>query len=157
MSKIKIFGINLIELLISLGVSSFLFLASSSIFFSFFSADLQVKQLDIIEQTKFDIQKDLSNSIRWAKHVTVANNHDAFSVEMPDKKIYTYNLKNGKLMKNNSPITQSEIIITSFQVNDYSRIQKYASLVILVDMEHFKFNSVKDTMKLAVSQRYGVK
>ena len=64
-------GFSLIELLAGISLTGMIFLGSTSLMFALFNSNSRVKQLDILEQTKNDLQVELSNQVRWAKTVNI--------------------------------------------------------------------------------------
>lgn len=151
--KRKIFDFLSIEILVAIAVASFIFLISSLIFISLYF-NQQNKQEAKFDLAKNDILNEVSNTVRWAKSITVLASHNSFISEMPNGDKFTFSLISGRILKNDNPITPASITIKSFEVQNLSRNPKYASLVILTELASKDNETLADSMRLVVSQRY---
>jgi prepilin-type N-terminal cleavage/methylation domain-containing protein len=146
-------GFTLIELLIGIALSGMIFIAVSSVIFILFSSNTRVKQLDTMAQTKNDLQLELSNSIRWAKDISITDAGHTINLITSDDKNIVYRWDTDTLYKDDVALTPKEITVKGFTAADYSASTNLKSLEITIDLEDAKFKAVKDTMRLVVSQR----
>lgn len=145
-------GFTLIELIVAIAISGLILVAMSSLMFALFSSNKRVTQLDTLEQAKNDLQGELSNSVRWAKAITFTT--DELNVDNGiTNNIFRF--QGGKLYKNGISLVSNDVKVTSFDIKNLSTDLAYKSLVISIDLEHAKFNAVKDSLRVVASQRYG--
>ncbi len=102
-------GFSLIELLIGLSVSVAIFIVATSLMINVFSSTTKSRQHELLYQVKNDLQNEFSNSVRWAG--TISSIGGNFKVDDT-----TYVLKDGRIFKDESPITPEAVEITSFEV-----------------------------------------
>ena len=108
-------GLTLIELLIGLTLSVSIFLIATSLMVNILGSNLKSKQAQTLEQVKNDFQAETSNSVRWANSLSFVNG--VFEVD-GDK--YYLNYDDGRIYKNDIPITPSDVEVDSFDVARYS-------------------------------------
>lgn len=142
-------GFTLIELLIGVTIAVMIFMTASSVMALLFRSDLKTKRIEQIQQTKNDLQIEFTNSIKWAS--TISFTPDQMSTLTIDQNVYS--VADGQLRRNNDPITPSSLTVKKFTVQDYSLDGAIKSLELVVDIENENNNSVKDSIRLVVSQR----
>jgi type II secretory pathway pseudopilin PulG len=142
-------GFTLIELLLGITLTVLIFLSASSLMALLFRSDLKTKHIEEIQQAKNDLQIEFTNTIRWGQNISFTGSNQA-RLKVDDK---TYTIEGGRIVRNNDPITPNNVTVTKFRVDDYSNDPKLKSLEIIVDFESKSSNSVKDSMRLVVSQR----
>lgn len=135
------------EILLSLGLASVVFLIVSSLMVTFYTSDSRSKQLETFERTKNDITLLLSNSIRWAESVEI-NGGDL----VIDENVFSLHA-DGRLYKNSDPITSEGIKVTKFEVQNYSGDIAYPSLQIDVGLEDVNNALRTDVIKIVTSVR----
>ena len=140
-------GFTLIELLLGVTISVMIFLATGSVIALLFRTDIKSKNIESLEQTKNNLSAELTTSARWGELITIIGGQEL----IVDSSRYT--LLNGKILKNNEPLTSNDITITRFEIKDFSNSTKLKSLEIRIDMQNKNFTSVKDTFNIVVSQR----
>jgi len=140
-------GFTLIELLLGVTISVMIFLATGSVIALLFRTDIKSKNIESLEQTKNNLSAELTTSARWGELITIIGGQEL----IVDSSRYT--LLNGKILKNNEPLTSDDITITRFEIKDFSNSTKLKSLEIRIDMQNKNFTSVKDTFNIVVSQR----
>ena len=140
-------GFTLIELLLGVTISVMIFLAAGSVIALLFRTDIKSKNIESLEQTKNNLSAELTTSARWGELITIIGGQEL----IVDSSRYT--LLNGKILKNNEPLTSNDITITRFEIKDFSNSTKLKSLEIRIDMQNKNFTSVKDTFNIVVSQR----
>lgn len=139
-------GFTLIELLLGVTISVLIFLAAGSVMALLFKTDVKTKRLESLEQTKNDLHSEFTTSIKWGGSIAFTNGELQVDVN-------TFKLLDGRIYKNNDPLTSSDISITKFAVENYSNTSDVKSYEITVDMENKNFSTIKDSMKTVVSQR----
>ena len=140
-------GFTLIELLLGVTISVMIFLAAGSVIALLFRTDIKSKNIESLEQTKNNLSAELTTSVRWGELITTTGAGEL----IVDSSRYI--LLNGKILKNNEPLTSDDITITRFEIKDFSNSTKLKSLEIRIDMQNKNFTSVKDTFNIVVSQR----
>ena len=140
-------GFTLIELLLGVTISVMIFLATGSVIALLFRTDIKSKNIESLEQTKNNLSAELTTSVRWGELITTTGAGEL----IVDSSRYI--LLNGKILKNNEPLTSDDITITRFEIKDFSNSTKIKSLEIGIDMQNKNFTSVKDTFTIVVSQR----
>ncbi len=140
-------GTTLIEILVSLGLASIVFLIVSSLMVTFYTSDTRSKQMEMFERTKNDTILLLSNSIRWASSVEM--NGESLIV---DESVYSMRA-DGRLYKDEEPFTPQGIKVTRFEVQDFSANVDYPSLQIDVSLEDSNNALRTDTIKIVTSVR----
>lgn len=139
-------GFTLIELLLGVTISVMIFLAAGSVIALLFRTDVKSKNLESLEQTKNNLTAELTTSIRWGEQI-------GFDTRSLKVDTLEYTLVDGKILKNNEPLTSDDITITRFEIKNFSNSSKINSLEIGIDMQNKNFTSVKDTFNIVVSQR----
>lgn len=139
-------GFTLIELLVGVLISVMIFLTAGSMIALLFRTDMRTKNTENLEQTKNDIQGELSNKIRWAQDISFSPS----SLTLDETE---YTLTSGRLLKNGDPLTSSDVVIKSFNILNLSRSTDIYSLEITIEMENKHQTTAQDIMKLVVSQR----
>ncbi|MEK7165317.1 MAG: hypothetical protein AAB874_00735 [Patescibacteria group bacterium] len=151
-------GFSLIELLAGISLTGMIFLGSTSLMFALFNSNSRVKQLDILEQTKNDLQVELSNQVRWAKTVNILSPQQ-LDIEATNGEVISYrcDLAAKNFLKNESTLTPKQVVISNCTIRNFSRTISHipVSLELLIEMHHKEFIAVKDTLRLVVSQRVG--
>ncbi len=140
-------GFTLIELLIGISVSILIFLTTSSIFLLLYSADTRTRRTQVLEQTKNDIMQDMSNNVRWANDVKWSGG----VLDLDSNVIYK--LENQKLTRNGESLTAMEVLVTDFEVRDYSAESDYPSYEITIDFELASSSTQNDRLRMVVSKR----
>ncbi len=149
-------GFTMIELLIGITVSAFIFIGSSSLMFALFTSNNRVNQQSSLEQAKNDIEAELSKAVRWAKAIQVDQYTFALTVENSDGTTNTYaRSSDGTLTKDGAALTAKSINVISMTIDDYSKDSKIPqkSLVITLELENKEFKAIKDTVRIVASQR----
>lgn len=146
-------GFTLIEILVGTVLTGVISLGVVSIMMLLFTSSTRVKQQDAIEQTKYNLQGELSNSIRWATSVTVLPSGSGFSAEQADGTTVTYELQNNQLLKDSVVITPEDVEITTMSVTNKSLNSNLVSLAIDLSVRQKSFTTVQDTARIVVSQR----
>lgn len=116
------------EVLLSLGMASVVFLIVSSLMVTFYTSDTRSKQLEMFERSKNDVTLLVSNSVRWATLVQIDGSNLII-----DENIFS--LKNGRLYKNEEAFTPEGIRITEFAVENFSGDLNFPSLQIQITQE----------------------
>jgi len=151
-------GFTLMELLIGMTLISFIFLGVITATAVLLNSNARVKQIDHLEQAKNDLQLEFSNSIRWAKAITIVSPSE-LTITNSDSSTSAYQLdvSTKRIVKNGVPITSDTVDIMNFEINDYSRLPAPAlrSLQLFIEMQHHDFSAVRQTFRLVVSQRVG--
>ncbi len=110
-------GLTLIEILVGMTVSAAIFLVATNLITALFGSSTKQKQIETLEQTKNDLQQDIGNSVKWAENEI--SFRDGVLVTDDDQ----YELRDGILYKNSSPLTPSSVYVESFEVYKYSTSQ----------------------------------
>ncbi len=140
-------GTTLIEILVSLGLASIVFLIVSSLMVTFYTSDTRSKQLEMFERTKNDTILLLSNAVRWATSVE----RDGGNLII-DESVYSLRA-DGRLYKNEDPFTSEGVKVTKFEIQDFSANVDYPSLQIDVSLEDANNALRTDTIKIVTSVR----
>lgn len=141
-------GFTLIELLVGVLISVMIFMTAGSVIALLFRTDIRTKNTELLEQTKSDLQGELSSKIRWAQAISFTKDPDTLTVDG-----IVYSLSNGRILKDGDPLTSQNVTIKQLDIADYSRDADIASLEILIEMENSTTTTARDTLKLVVSQR----
>lgn len=151
-------GFTLMELLIGVILISFIFLGVSTVTIILLNSNARVKQIDHLEQAKNDLQQELTNTIRWAKEITLTGASE-LTVTHTDGSTSHYQLdaSSKRITKNGAPMTSVHVDVVSFEIHDYSRLPVPAprSIQLFIELQHHDFNAVRETFRLVVSQRVG--
>lgn len=139
-------GLTLIEVLVSLGISSIVFLMVSSLLVTFYTTDTRSKQVELFERTKNDVVLLISNSVRWATEVGV----DGGVLRVDDDTFY---LDQGRLYKNDEPITSEGVRVVRFEIQDYSGFPGFPSVEIKISVQDAENALRTDEVRLVVSMR----
>jgi prepilin-type N-terminal cleavage/methylation domain-containing protein len=142
-------GFTLIELLIGITVSAMVFMLAGSIVSLLFRTDVKGQRSESFEQTKNDIVAEITNAVRWAEVVNVTTT-DLGTITADGVE---YTIQDGRLLKNNDPITGMSVIITKFKIRNRSEDPLLKSLDIQVEMESRQTATSHDTLNFVVSQR----
>ena len=150
---------TLIELLIGITLTSFIFLSASSLMLTLFASNTRSKQIDILDEAKDDLQAELTGAVRWSAKVEVLNSN-TLQVTSIDGTSHTYafNTASKTILKDGESLAIKDVSFTQFAVTDYSDQSVAASpvsLEIIIDMEHTRFPILKDHFRIVVSQRVG--
>jgi hypothetical protein len=139
-------GITLIELLIGITLSAAIFVVATSLIASIFTTDTKGRNLQAIAQVKDNIQAELSESVRWGNVILVSPNELTVDSSI-------YNLRQGRIYKDNNPLTPESVEIKSFTINDLSANSQYKSLQINVELAYKATVDQTDSFAVVVSQR----
>lgn len=139
-------GFSLIELIVALGVSSIVMLTVISLMLTFMSSNTKSKRQEMFEQTKNDLQLELSNAVRWAKVVQINPENI-----VTDGKSYT--LSGGQIYKDGEALTPTGVEVTRFDINNYSNDIDLVSVEIRIEMRDRSFVTARDGLRVVVSQR----
>jgi prepilin-type N-terminal cleavage/methylation domain-containing protein len=139
-------GFTLIELLVAISLSSMVFILVGSFMAFLINRNSRSETTELFEQAKNDLVQEMSNSIKWAKNLSISGNH-----VVADGVNYT--LADGRIIKNGQPIVPDGVTINSFEVTDYSVTSDLYSLQIRIEMQSTQHPLSKDELKLVVSQR----
>lgn len=147
-------GTTLVELLIGIAIAGMVFLVTSSLILALFNSNNRSKQLDTLEQAKNNLNAEMTNTIKWARTVSAVPNQISLTAANDDEIVYSYDALNKTLLKNNQRLIPEDILVTGFDVKNFSADRSVsASLEITVEMEHKHFAAVKDRLRIVVSQR----
>lgn len=149
-------GFTLVETIISIALSSLIFVSASGVMAIMFSSNNRTRQVQTIEQTKNDLHLDISNAIRWADKVEILGNQLLVTQVDGAQNRYTYNSTDGNVMKDTQVLGQESVRVTSFEIFDRSydvTAVKPKSLEIVIGLEHREFPVLKDSLRIIVSQR----
>lgn len=139
-------GYTLVELLLGVTISVMIFMTAASVVALMFRSDAKTKRVETLEQTKNDIQGELTSNVRWGENITFSRN--LLTIDST-----VYKLQDGRIFKNSDPLTSSEVNIKSFQIEDFSNSPVIKSLELTIEMENKTVSSTKDTLRFVVSQR----
>lgn len=145
-------GITLIEILISLGLSSVVFLIVSTLIVTILNSNLKSQRQELFEQTKNDILIEMSNKVRWAENVEIIPGDLGELIINDGESTYSVS-PGGVLLKNGVPMVTDEIVVTRFTVENFSNSMDMASVQVSLEMENAAFPAAKDSMRFVVSQR----
>lgn len=159
-------GLTLVELLIAMTLASFVFLLVSTLLITVVNTNLKSKRQENFEQVKNDLLMEISNQVRWANLVGVAEvtnelvicNKEDLTVCDPgitnsEEIRYRFNTVDGSVEKNGEAITPNNVVITMFKIKSLSGIPGFASLKIDVEMRDRSITTNTDTLNIVVSQR----
>ncbi len=138
-------GMTLIEILVGLAISVAILLVASSLIVNLLSLDRRNEEEQLMEQIKNDLHFELSTNIKWAKDVQLGIN----SITLDGT---TYTLDQGRIYKNDTPITPESVTVDSFEFYDRSVSPDFVSLEITVSLKH-KYTTISDSLRFVVSQR----
>jgi prepilin-type N-terminal cleavage/methylation domain-containing protein len=139
-------GFTLIELVIAIALSSVVFMISGSLIAFMVNNNYRNQRQEAFEQVKNDISIELSNAIRWGDKIQY--NSGQMRIDSNE-----YSLSNNKILKNGSALTPDEVVIDSFEINNYSNDSSIGSYEIIIKMHNGGFSLASDTLNLVVSQR----
>jgi len=149
--KINYQGFTLIELIIGVLITTFIFLGASALILTLFGTSGRVQKSQSLDQAKNDIQVELTNNIKWAKILMIGP--DSITA---DGVIYKFE-SDGRLYKNGIPMTSGEIFLKNVLVSDLSRTrvsgEELISLKVSLDLESKRSSNISDHLNLVVSQR----
>jgi len=132
-------------------MTTFIFLGASALILTLFGTSGKVKKSQTLDQTKNDIQVELSNNIRWAKII----DFDSNSITA-DANVYKFE-SDGKVYKNGAALTPGDVLVKNVTIKDYSRAvtggEALSSLNISLDLEDVRSSNTSDHLSLVVSQR----
>lgn len=149
-------GFTLIELLIGIAISGLIFVAIGSLMLVLLTSNTRTKQLDELEQAKNDLLQNISNTVRWGGKINYIDMGDSDILEVGTAPtLVSFNLNNGVLERNGQPLNSTKIKITGFNIDDFSipTSANLKSLQITLTMEYQNFTSVKDILRIVVSER----
>lgn len=146
-------GFTLLELLVGMVITGIIVMGVTSFMVLLFSSNLRLKQVDLLEQTKYDIQNDISNAARWAQTITIHSSGNGFTVINTDGKSTVYQFQNNQLLKNSVSIVPDDVSITQMSVTDNSGTPDLASLDIHLALEQRSFRAAQSTAHIVISQR----
>jgi prepilin-type N-terminal cleavage/methylation domain-containing protein len=148
-------GFTLIELLVGVVLTAVVSLGVISISMLLFSSSARVKQQDVLEQTKYNLQNELSSSVRWATSVTISIDGNEFTASQSDgtSVVYTFDAANNRILKNGTDITPEDVKVTSMIITNKSLNSNLVSLDIELSMQQKSFAAVQNTARIVVSQR----
>lgn len=141
----------MIELMVSIGLASIVFILAGSFMAFVVEKNTKNQRTELFEQAKNDITRELSNSIKWAETVTMTDGGDGLDTLSVDKSVFELN--SGKLERDHESITPDGVVITGFNVQNFSQSPTLASLQIVVKMQNSSFPLSQDVLRLVVSQR----
>ncbi len=139
-------GFTLIEMMLGVVISAIIFLTIGSVVAVFYSSDAKTQRTQIFEQTKNDLAVEISNAVKWSDLIAISANSITADTT-------TYTLNNGRILKNGSALTSSDVIINSFDIENKSVLSSLKSLEINISMSSKRFSLLSDQFKLVVSQR----
>ena len=149
--KSNIKGFTLIELIIGVLITTFIFLGASALILTLFGTSGRVQKSQSLDQAKNDIQVELTNNIKWAKILLIEP--DSITA---DGVIYKFE-SDGRLYKNGIPMTSGEIFLKNVYITDLSRTrvsgEELISLKVTLDLESKRSSNISDHLNLVVSQR----
>lgn len=105
-------GFTLIEILVGLSVSAAIFVVATTLVVNIFSSSVKGKQVEALAQVKNDLQAEFSNNVRWADNISYLGGQ--FQVDE-----LKYNLRDGKIYRDDLPLTPAEVEITKFEISKY--------------------------------------
>lgn len=143
-------GFTLVELLIALALSGLIFVMASSLMVTLLATQTKSRKLETFDQTKNDLYVDLYHTLKWSKSITFQD-HGQIDELTADTTLYR--LQDGRLLKNDVPLTSQNIIVSAFDIASYSTTPDYSSLAITISLQDNNFNLSQDTLKVVVSQR----
>lgn len=138
---------TLIEIMVAMGLASFVFLITSSLMVTLVNSNNKSKSIEAMEQVKTNLFLELTNSIRWAKTVSLDANR--ITIDGP----VVYSMQNGMIMRNTESITPSTVRVTGFEVTQYSSMPLYPSYQVVITLEDARFGLVHERLELVVSNR----
>jgi hypothetical protein len=139
-------GVTLIEMMIAISLSSFVFIIVSSLMMTLINNNTKSKRNEGFEQVKNDLQGEFTNRIRWGEVVEAGT--DILTTDG-----INYTLGDGKILKDGVAITPENIKITSFEIKNLSTTPEFVSIDIKVALQSHDSAIVNDNLHLVVSQR----
>lgn len=139
-------GLTLIELLVAITLSSFVFIMAGSFMAFVIDRNTKNSKQELFEQVKNDLALDFSNSIKWATHVNITGN--GFEADGT-----VYSLTGDKISKNGQNMIEEGVGIDSFEVKNFSLDPDLKSLQIRVKMKNLASPLSTDQLEMVVSQR----
>jgi prepilin-type N-terminal cleavage/methylation domain-containing protein len=147
-------GFTLIELLISLVIGGIILLAEGSLLSILLSNDTRSRQLESLEQTKYFLQTTFTESIKWAKTVEYDLGSETLTLTYETQPTIVFQKLNNKLLKDGQALTEKNITVNRFLVNDYSvDPAKLSSLRIEIVLANTQIGNYIDKSVVVVSQR----
>jgi prepilin-type N-terminal cleavage/methylation domain-containing protein len=159
-------GLTLIEVLIAMGVSAFIFILLGSFFSNVVLSNSRQKSQEQFEQAKNDMINDISDTVKWGK-VLSCTNCNCGSGNPPNGTLTvdsaTYSLTSNQLMKAGTSITPNNVTITNFYVCNISAARTKTAGVWTTDYPSYKITiglqaksgayTYTDSMNFVVSNR----
>jgi hypothetical protein len=139
-------GLTLVEILIGLVMSTMIFLVATNLMVFLFFTDTKSKQIQMVEQAKDDLLSEFVVRVRWAEEIDFGSGYlDLDGVR--------YQLRDGRIYRGDDPLTPGYLVVDGFDVANYSADEDYKSLEIKVSMSYKTRSSLRDFMRVVVSQR----
>jgi len=139
-------GMTILEILLGMMVSMMIFLMATNFIVSVFRFDTKEKGQEAMEQVKDELQAELATKVRWAAEIEVMN--DRLVVDGVE-----YRVDGGRFMRGGEVLTPRAVSVESFEINDYSTVDGLGSVEIVLGLRHSDLTTVRDTMRLVLSQR----
>lgn len=150
-------GMTLVELIVSIAIAGIIMTGISSLIMTLFVSNNRNKQLEAIEQNKYRLQTQISESVKWAKTINISPGMLTLtSVDNHGVPVTTiYKLENKFIYKDGQPLTGSDVEITNFDITDNSAnpAAGITGLTIDVKLRHKLLTSLTGRLKIVTSQR----
>lgn len=124
-------GFTLIEILLALTLSSFVFVIVSTLIMTLFTANTKSRRSESLQQVKNDLFVELSNSIRWAKVINIDQASNSLVLDAA-----TYTLNNGAIYKNGAVLTPGNVEVTSFEMREAVTVAEYPGVELTIEFEN---------------------
>jgi prepilin-type N-terminal cleavage/methylation domain-containing protein len=144
-------GFTVIELLIAMVITAMILIGAGSILTFLLKSNNRVTQTNSLDQSENDLQSELYSAVRWAK--AVSNTSNSLTTTALDDTVNVYALSSGKITKNGTPVTASDIVVSSFLVENLSQSPTYASVQMQIQLRHIQPGNVPKTITIVASQR----
>ncbi len=102
-------GFTLIEFLVGITMTAFVFIVATNLVIAFLKVDSKSQRSQELEQAKSDLTSELTNSLQWASTVDFSNG----ILTVDSNK---YNAKSGQFLKNDTTLTGSKVVVSDFIV-----------------------------------------
>ncbi|HBC72663.1 MAG: hypothetical protein UX91_C0005G0041 [Candidatus Amesbacteria bacterium GW2011_GWB1_47_19] len=139
-------GISLIELLIAMALAVFVFLLVISMLMTILTANARSSRQETFEQTKNDLQSELTNAVKWGKDISWSSGQLIVD-GVAYSRISNVIIKNGQLL------TPPQVKITNWTITELGQGDPNISLRMEIAMENAANSSIKDNMILTVTKR----
>ena len=141
-------GVSLVELLVVIALSSFIFIIVTSLMASLLTLSSKSRQQQTIATAKNDLLTTISDSVRWGQTFRIDNSVSLLQIDGK-----SFQLVNGQVQKDGVPITSSDVQVKDWLVTNYSPLSAYPSLEIRLNLKSQSSPLIKDQLRFVISTR----